>query len=131
MYPFEVADTDSDSANLSLSAFQAEIFTIWTKRRFNALVVVGDKRGSVSFGYGKAKEVPPAVDKAVKSASRKMKKVREGLDNLNNLLRYCNFWISSLFNGVQLFEEKILPIFFIEHSLCPFWTQIRFLNIKG
>jgi small subunit ribosomal protein S5 len=42
---------------------------------FNALVVVGDKRGSVSFGYGKAKEVPPAVDKAVKSASRRMKKV--------------------------------------------------------
>lgn len=42
---------------------------------FNALVVVGDKRGSVSFGYAKAKEVPPAVDKAVKSASRRMTKV--------------------------------------------------------
>ena len=42
---------------------------------FNALVVVGDKRGSVAFGYGKAKEVPPAVDKAVKTATRSMVKV--------------------------------------------------------
>jgi small subunit ribosomal protein S5 len=33
---------------------------------FNALVVVGDKQGRVSFGYGKANEVPPAVEKAIK-----------------------------------------------------------------
>jgi small subunit ribosomal protein S5 len=42
---------------------------------FNALVVIGDKRGSVALGYAKAKEVPPAVDKAVKSAQRRMMKV--------------------------------------------------------
>src|ERR1700712_1319816 len=33
---------------------------------FNALVVVGDKKGRVSYGYGKANEVPPAVEKAIK-----------------------------------------------------------------
>ncbi|OHB71057.1 MAG: 30S ribosomal protein S5 [Planctomycetes bacterium RBG_13_63_9] len=43
-------------------------------RRFSfaALVVVGDGRGKVGFGYGKANEVPPAVEKAVKDGSRNM-----------------------------------------------------------
>ena len=35
---------------------------------FNALVVVGDSKGRVACGYGKANEVPPAVEKAVKDA---------------------------------------------------------------
>ena len=35
---------------------------------FNALVVVGDKHGRVAWGYGKANEVPPAVEKASKDA---------------------------------------------------------------
>jgi len=39
---------------------------------FNALVVVGDGRGKVGWGYGKANEVPPSVEKAVKDASRKL-----------------------------------------------------------
>ena len=43
---------------------------------FNALVVVGDRKGSVGIGYGKAKEVPPAVEKAVKGAHKSMVKVR-------------------------------------------------------
>src|SRR5215217_6842717 len=34
--------------------------------RDNALVVFGDKRGKVSYGYGKANEVPPSVEKAIK-----------------------------------------------------------------
>jgi small subunit ribosomal protein S5 len=39
---------------------------------FTALVVVGDGRGRVGWGYGKANEVPPAVEKAVKDGSRNM-----------------------------------------------------------
>ncbi len=38
---------------------------------FTALVVVGDGRGKVGWGYGKANEVPPAVEKAVKDGTRK------------------------------------------------------------
>src|SRR5262245_45040367 len=36
---------------------------------FNALVVVGDGKGRVACGYGKANEVPQAVDKATKDAT--------------------------------------------------------------
>src|SRR5207247_516071 len=41
---------------------------------FNALVVVGDQRGGVAVGYGKANEVPPAVDKATKDAAERLKR---------------------------------------------------------
>ncbi|HEY7315692.1 MAG TPA: 30S ribosomal protein S5 [Gemmataceae bacterium] len=41
---------------------------------FNALVVVGDKKGRVAAGYGKANEVPPAVEKATKDAQETMKR---------------------------------------------------------
>ena len=39
---------------------------------FTAMVVVGDKNGHVGWGYGKAVEVPLAVEKAVKVANRSM-----------------------------------------------------------
>jgi len=37
---------------------------------FGALVVVGDRQGQVGYGYGKANEVPPAVEKGIKQARR-------------------------------------------------------------
>ncbi|MCR4410876.1 MAG: 30S ribosomal protein S5 [Thermoguttaceae bacterium] len=39
---------------------------------FTALVVVGDGKGRVGWGYGKANEVPPAVEKAIKDGARSM-----------------------------------------------------------
>src|SRR5438270_324645 len=44
---------------------------------FNALVVVGDKGGRVAYGYGKANEVPPAVEKAAKDAQETLKRQRK------------------------------------------------------
>lgn len=43
--------------------------------RFAALVVVGDKKGRVGFGTGKANEVPDAIKKAVEDAKRNVIKV--------------------------------------------------------
>ena len=40
---------------------------------FNAMVVVGDRKGRVAWGYGKANEVPPAVEKAAKEAEKTLK----------------------------------------------------------
>ncbi len=47
---------------------------------FTALVVVGDQKGRVGFGKGKAREVPEAIRKATESAKRTMIRVplREG-----------------------------------------------------
>ena len=42
---------------------------------FGALVVVGDRQGNVGYGYGKANEVPPAVEKGIKHARRAMFRV--------------------------------------------------------
>jgi small subunit ribosomal protein S5 len=42
---------------------------------FGALVVAGDRRGNVGIGYGKANEVPPAVEKATKDARKQMIRV--------------------------------------------------------
>ena len=47
---------------------------------FAALVVVGDQKGRVGFGHGKAREVPEAIRKATDAAKRSMMRVplREG-----------------------------------------------------
>jgi small subunit ribosomal protein S5 len=47
---------------------------------FAALVVIGDQKGRVGFGHGKAREVPEAIRKAPESAKRNQTRValREG-----------------------------------------------------
>ena len=42
---------------------------------FSALVIVGDKRGRVGYGTGKAREVPEAIKKATEQAKRKLIRV--------------------------------------------------------
>ena len=55
---------------------------------FAALVVVGDGKGKVGWGYGKANEVPPAVEKAQKQANRNMISVQlVGADTIPHYVR--------------------------------------------
>jgi len=42
---------------------------------FSALVVVGDGKGVCGYGFGKAKEVPMAVEKAVKDAKKRLVRI--------------------------------------------------------
>jgi len=43
--------------------------------RFTALVVIGDKNGTIGYGFGKAKEVPDAIKKAVDDAFKNLVKI--------------------------------------------------------
>lgn len=44
--------------------------------RFTALVVVGNKKGLVGFGFGKAKEVPDAMKKAIDDAFKNIVEIK-------------------------------------------------------
>ena len=44
--------------------------------RFTALIVVGNKNGTIGYGVGKAKEVPDAIRKAVDNAFKNLTTVK-------------------------------------------------------
>ena len=69
----EILD-ESGSIESTTLAVDRTSSTVKGGRRFSfgALVVVGDRRGKVGFGYGKSNEVPAAVEKAQKYARKEM-----------------------------------------------------------
>ena len=52
--------------------------------RFTALVVVGDKQGTIGMGTGKAKEVPDAIKKALDDAFKSLVKVNINGTTINH-----------------------------------------------
>ena len=53
---------------------------------FTALTVVGDGNGTIGFGYGKAKEVPLAIQKAMDKARKNMRAVPLNGDTLQHAI---------------------------------------------
>jgi small subunit ribosomal protein S5 len=49
---------------------------------FTALTVVGDGKGQVGFGYGKAREVPAAIQKSMQAARKNLKAIALHKDTL-------------------------------------------------
>lgn len=69
---------------------------------FSALTVVGDGKGRVGFGSGKAREVPAAIQKAMESARRNMKRI-----NLNgSTLQYP---VMSEHGAAKVFMQPASP----------------------
>ena len=70
---------DNENSNLSehLVSINRVAKVVKGGRRFGfaAVVVVGDTKGKVGYGTGKAKEVPEAVRKATEDAKTKMIRV--------------------------------------------------------
>ena len=67
--------------NIDREAFEEKIVNIGRvtkvvkggrRFRFTALVVIGDKKGTIGYGTGKAKEVPDAIKKAVDDAFKNL-----------------------------------------------------------
>jgi small subunit ribosomal protein S5 len=65
---------EASSLESTTIAVQRTSATVKGGRRFSfgALVVVGDRRGRVGYGYGKSNEVPSAIEKAQKYGRRAM-----------------------------------------------------------
>jgi len=72
----ELLDEAGHLESTTLGVFRTAA-TVKGGRRFSfsALVVVGDRQGNVGYGYGKANEVPPAIEKAQKEGRKSMRRV--------------------------------------------------------
>ena len=81
----EMLDESSHLESTTINVYRTAA-TVKGGRRFSfgALVVIGDRRGKVGYGYGKSNEVPAAIEKAQKAAKRSLIEIPRAGDTLNH-----------------------------------------------
>lgn len=90
---------------------------------FTALTVVGDGNGRVGFGYGKAREVPAAIQKAMEKARRNMINVALNHGTLQHRLK--------VFTRVLVYSCSQLPKVPVSSPVvqcAPFWKLLEFIT---
>ncbi|MEM9560209.1 MAG: 30S ribosomal protein S5, partial [Planctomycetota bacterium] len=72
----EILDESTNLESQTVNIYRTAA-TVKGGRRFSfgALVIVGDRRGKVGYGYGKSNEVPNAIEKAQKYGKRTLTKI--------------------------------------------------------
>lgn len=88
---------------------------------FTALTVVGDGNGRVGFGYGKAREVPAAIQKAMEKARRNMMNVA-----LNS--GTCSILLKVLTRVLVCSCSRLpkVPVLLPVVQCAPFWKSLGF-----
>ncbi len=105
---------------------------------FSALTIVGNRKGRVGYGYGKAKEVPLAIQKSLNKSKKNMINI---LLNKKGTIRYSvkgNFVSSIIFikpacDGTGLIASKSMKYVFeaagIKNILAKSWGSTNPINV--
>ena len=81
---------------------------------FTALTVVGDGEGKIGFGYGKAKEVPVAIQKAMEKARRNM----QDIPLKDGTLHYAKVGIQVLKYICSLHQKVLVLLQVVQCAQC-------------
>ncbi len=92
---------------------------------FTALTVVGDGNGRVGFGYGKAREVPAAIRKAMEKARRNMINVALNNGTLQHPVKGVHTG-----SHVSVRPSRLLkvPVSSPVVQCAPFWKSLGFIT---